>query len=166
MCVCVSHCLWYPPLLIFPGGRWHFNRFAWPQIGVCVCVSVIAAWPPARTLLRRSTCLDNSGAHVGWNMAAVLVWVGEWSSGMWASTQDGSLVCPYIWMIDLGAAGWLLWAGRWRWESPALRGSQVAAFTPPRSGSVLFFAQMKETIQERSFTWPKIDTFNDVLIAS
>lgn len=67
---------------------------------VCVCVYIYICvyvfvcthyncfpWPPARTLLcglPRSACLDNSGAHVGWNMAAALVCSGELSYGMCA----------------------------------------------------------------------------------
>lgn len=109
-CVTGKHLmLVIPSPLIFPGERLHYDRFPWPQaraytpfmvcVLVFVCVHTVCVyvfvythyncfpWPPARTLLcglPRSACLDNSGAHVGWNMAAVLVCSGELSYGMCA----------------------------------------------------------------------------------
>lgn len=88
------------------------SRPAWPAPSrrgcICVCIYkyihilfVCARyncfpWPPARTFLcglPRSACLDNSGAHVGWNMAAVLGWIKLRHVCL---NPDGSLIYPYI----------------------------------------------------------------------
>lgn len=110
-------------------------------VPVCLCVRVFVCarsncfpWPPARTLLCGlpcSACLDNSGAHVGWNMAAVLVGWGECSYGMCALTQTARwFIHIFKWLIGESPGRHLLERQPQRWERRRRRTeSIIRAFT-------------------------------------
>lgn len=68
---------------------------------------------------------------------------------------------PYTETLDLGAV-----LGGPVEMREAGRGSQVVLFTPRPLQLSAALCSVKLTVQERSFTRPKIDTLNDVLIAS